>query len=34
MEYSIEYTMKSVGEAVITDSCDGVEQQYTIKVTN
>ena len=34
MEYSIEYTTKSVGEAVITVACDGVEQQYTIKVTN
>lgn len=34
MEYSIEYTTKAVGEAIITVACDGVEQQYTFKVTD
>lgn len=34
MEYSIEYTAKAVGDAVITVECDGVEQQYTYSVTN
>lgn len=34
MDYTIDYTTKSVGETVITVACDGGEQQYTIKVTN